>query len=119
MIGVRLSAFDHPPFKPDPTRSGAGKLGPGIPEEFEHLLPYVYGFGCNPNNPLEMDLPSRSSSSRCSRAMGVRLINVSCCSPYYNPHYPAAGDVPAERRLSAAGRSAGRRGAADRRDAAD
>ena len=35
MIGVRLSAFDHPPFKPDPTRGGDGKLGPGIPEEFD------------------------------------------------------------------------------------
>ena len=31
MIGVRLSAFDTPPFKPDPTRGGSGKLGPGIP----------------------------------------------------------------------------------------
>src|SRR6266550_7284949 len=55
-IGVRLSAFDHPPFKPDPDRSKGGKLGPGVPEEFAGLIPYEYGFGCNPNNPLEMDL---------------------------------------------------------------
>src|SRR5262249_56481937 len=34
-IGVRLSAFDHPPFKPDPKRGRSGQLGPGIPEEFQ------------------------------------------------------------------------------------
>ena len=56
MIGVRLSAFDHPPFKPDASKSKAGKLGPGVPEEFADLVPYIYGFGCNSQNPLEPDL---------------------------------------------------------------
>src|SRR6266852_7089912 len=31
-IGVRLSAFDTVPFRPDPSQSANGKLGPGIPE---------------------------------------------------------------------------------------
>src|SRR4029079_6519083 len=31
-IGVRLSAFDFVPFKPDPERSAPGKPGAGIPE---------------------------------------------------------------------------------------
>src|SRR5207302_961908 len=39
-IGVRLSAFDFVPFKPDPALSQPGKLGPGIPEDFSHCLPY-------------------------------------------------------------------------------
>ena len=30
--------------------------GPGIPEEYKQLIPYVYGFGCRRDNPLEMDL---------------------------------------------------------------
>jgi 2,4-dienoyl-CoA reductase-like NADH-dependent reductase (Old Yellow Enzyme family) len=44
-IGVRLSAFDFVPFKPDPALSQPGKLGPGIPEDYSHALPYRYGFG--------------------------------------------------------------------------
>ena len=86
MIGVRLSAFDAPPFKPDPTRGGDGRLGPGIPERFEMLLPYRYGFGCDQNNPLEMDLAEPIAFIRMLEQFGVRLINASCGSPYYNPH---------------------------------
>ncbi len=86
MIGVRLSAFDAPPFKPDPSQSAGGKLGPGIPEEFQALIPYVYGFGCNQNNPLEMDLTEPIAFIQMLRQLGVRLVNVSAASPYYNPH---------------------------------
>jgi 2,4-dienoyl-CoA reductase-like NADH-dependent reductase (Old Yellow Enzyme family) len=85
-IGVRLSAFDAPPFKPDPTRGGDGKLGPGIPDEFKKHLPYRYGFGCDPNNPLEMDLTEPIAFIHMLEQLGVRLINASCGSPYYNPH---------------------------------
>src|SRR5438132_1190829 len=55
-LGVRLSAFDFVPFKPDPALSQPGKLGPGIPEEFAHCLPYRYGFGTNQDHPIEYDL---------------------------------------------------------------
>jgi 2,4-dienoyl-CoA reductase-like NADH-dependent reductase (Old Yellow Enzyme family) len=93
-IGLRLSVFDHPPFKPDPQRGGGGKLGPGIPEEFKQFLPYKYGFGCNPNNPLEMDLSEPIEFINMLAKMGVRLINASCCSPYYNPHYQRPAMFP-------------------------
>ena len=86
MIGVRLSVFDAPPFRPDPTQSTGGKLGPGVPEEFAKFIPYRYGFGCNPNNPLEMDLAEPIALINMLADMGVRLINASCGSPYYNPH---------------------------------
>src|SRR5437660_1109028 len=46
-IGVRLSAFDFVPFKPDPAKSQPGKLGPGVPEDFSHCLPYRFGFVLN------------------------------------------------------------------------
>ena len=81
MIGVRLSAFDAPPFKPDPARSGGGKLGPGVPEEFEKLIPYQYGFGCDQSNPLEMDLTEPIAFINMLASLGVRLINASCGSP--------------------------------------
>ncbi len=48
-LALRLSAFDLVPFKPDPTRAEAGKLGPGIPEQFP--LPYPYAFGVNQKQP--------------------------------------------------------------------
>src|SRR5262245_28785997 len=51
-IGVRLSAFDFVPFKPDPGLSQPGKLGPGIPEDFSECLPYRFGFGVNFANPV-------------------------------------------------------------------
>jgi 2,4-dienoyl-CoA reductase-like NADH-dependent reductase (Old Yellow Enzyme family) len=85
-IGVRLSVFDGPPFKPDPTRGGGGKLGPGIPEEFEKFLPYHYGFGCNPYNPMEMDLAEPIAFINMLAGLGVKMINASGGSPYYNPH---------------------------------
>ncbi len=94
MIGVRLSAFDHPPYRPDPSRAGKGKLGPGIPEPFEDCLPYAYGFGCSQSNPLEADLAEPIQFINLLAAMGVKLVNVSCCSPYYNPHYQRPAIFP-------------------------
>jgi NADPH2 dehydrogenase len=93
-IGVRFSAFDHPPFKPDPAKSGGGKLGPGICEDFSKSLPYVYGFGCRAENPLEMDLAEPIAFIQMLGKLGVKLINVSCCSPYYNPHFQRPAIFP-------------------------
>jgi NADPH2 dehydrogenase len=91
-IGVRLSAFDFVPFRPDPARSQPGKLGPGIPEEFSHCLPYTYGFGVNPANPVEYDLAEPIKFMDLCSQLGVKLLNLSAGSPYYNPHIqrPAA-----------------------------
>lgn len=91
-IGVRLSAFDFVPFRPDPELSVPGKLGPGIPEPYDHCLPYRYGFGINPDNPLEYDLTETFQFVDLCVSLGVKILNVSAGSPYYNPHMqrPAA-----------------------------
>ena len=91
-VGVRLSAFDFVPFKPDPTRAEPGKLGPGIPEDFAHCLPYRYGFGVNAGNPVEYDLTETFQFADLCRELGIKLLNLSAGSPYYNPHIqrPAA-----------------------------
>ncbi len=91
-IGVRLSAFDFVPFKPDPALSQPGKLGPGIPEDFSHCLPYHYGFGVNVNNPVEYDLTETFKFAELCAQLGVKILNLSAGSPYYNPHIqrPAA-----------------------------
>jgi 2,4-dienoyl-CoA reductase-like NADH-dependent reductase (Old Yellow Enzyme family) len=91
-IGVRLSAFDFVPFKPDPTLSRPGKLGPGIPEDFSHCLPYRYAFGVNQQNPVDYDLAETFRFAELCAELGVKLLNLSAGSPYYNPHIqrPAA-----------------------------
>lgn len=103
LIGVRLSVFDRPPYLPDPALTGGGKFGPGIPGEFQRFLPYA-GFGCNRENPLEIDLTEPVKLLELMRdEMGVDLVNLSAGSPYYNPHIqrpayfpPSDGYTPPE-----------------------
>src|SRR6185369_12107657 len=85
-------AFDFVPFRPDPTGSLPGKLGPGIPEDFSDCLPYRYGFGVNPQKPVEYDLNEPLQFMDLCRELGIKLLNLSAGSPYYNPHIqrPAA-----------------------------
>lgn len=87
-LGVRLSAFDLVPFAhPEP-----GKGARGVPIDFRPYLPWRFGFGVNPDNPLEIDLTEPAAFLRVCRDLDVRLVNVSAACPYYNPHLmrPAA-----------------------------
>jgi NADPH2 dehydrogenase len=78
MIGVRLSAFDTLPYQ---TSTELGR-----PYPFEDLLPYQHGFGLDPNEPLELDLTETIELLNVLRRLGVSMVNISCGSPYYNPH---------------------------------
>ncbi len=87
-LGVRLSVFDFVPFRhPEP-----GEGTRGVPVDFRPLLPWRYGFGLNPDNPLEIDLTEPIAFLRMCRDLGVRLVNITAACPYYNPHLmrPAA-----------------------------
>jgi NADPH2 dehydrogenase len=102
-IAVRLSAFDTVPFRPDPDASRPGKPGPGLPEDFSSCLPYRYGFGLNPDNPLELDLAEPARFLELCARLGIKLVNLSAGSPYYNPHIqrpaaypPSDGYLPPE-----------------------
>lgn len=83
-IGIRLSLFDAPPYRPDPAGSKGGKLGPGIPD----LAPdSPRPFGASDHDPLTIDLTEPIALLRRLRDdHGVRLFNLSAGSPYYNPH---------------------------------
>ncbi len=103
IIGVRLSAFDFVPFKPDSTRAVGGNLGPGIPEDYSDALPYRFGFGVNKDNPVEYDLSEPIEYMKMLKSWGVAVLNVTCGSPYYVPHIqrpaiypPSDGYQPAE-----------------------
>jgi 2,4-dienoyl-CoA reductase-like NADH-dependent reductase (Old Yellow Enzyme family) len=110
-IGVRLSAFDLIPFKPDPKLSKPGKPGPGIPEDFSLLLPYRYGFGVNQSNPLAYDFSEAFKFVDLCVDLGVKVLNVTAGSPYYNPHIqrpaaypPSDGYLPPEDPLAGVAR---------------
>lgn len=91
-IAVRLSAFDFVPFKPDPALSKPGKPGPGVPEEFSAWLPYQYAFGANQQDPVAYDLAEPLRFLELCDQLGIKLVNITGGSPYYNPHIqrPAA-----------------------------
>ena len=89
-LGVRLSAFDMVPHRPDPTRSQPGKLGSGIPEA--HAASYPYQFGLNHEDPTQIDLTEAFEFAKLCGELGIKLLNSSAGSPYYTPHLqrPAA-----------------------------
>jgi 2,4-dienoyl-CoA reductase-like NADH-dependent reductase (Old Yellow Enzyme family) len=70
MIGVRLSAIDMPPFL----------------NSSDVPIPYQFGFGVNPQHPTQADLGEPIAFIKMLSDLGVKLINVTCGSPYYNPH---------------------------------
>lgn len=78
MVGVRLSLFDSLPYQPGPTT--------GEPASWPDDQPYPYGFGLNPDSPLEVDLSEPIELVQMLVDTGVQLINYTCASPYYNPH---------------------------------
>lgn len=78
LVGVRLSVFDNPPFR---TSREVGQ-----PMDYESLLPYRWGFGVNPARPLEYDLTEPLRLLAVLQDLGVVAVNLSCGSPYYNPH---------------------------------
>ncbi len=103
LIGVRLSAFDTVPYCPDPARSQPGRPGPGIPEPYTGLIPYLWGFGVDPQAPTRHDLEEPRLFLELLRTLGVSLVNLTAGSPYSNPHVqrpalfpPSDGYLPPE-----------------------
>lgn len=88
-IAVRLSAFDTVPFRKGPTSTS-----PGIPEDYKYLLPYKYGFGLSPEDPLKIDLTETIQFIKLCHMLGIRLINITAGSPYYNPHIQRPAGYP-------------------------
>ena len=78
VVGVRLSVFDFVPY--------ATGREIGRPMDYETMLPYDCGFGCSPEDPLTIDLTEPLELMRTLVEHGVAMLNVTCGSPYYNPH---------------------------------
>lgn len=90
MLGSRVSVFDTVPFqKPAGDQAAAGE-----PMAYQHLLPYRYGFGVDPDCPTEPEPTEPLALLRLCGQLGVRLINLSAGSPYYNPHIQRPARLP-------------------------
>ncbi|MCX6379554.1 MAG: NADH:flavin oxidoreductase [Armatimonadetes bacterium] len=97
-VGVRLSAFDFVPFRPDSEQGGRG-----VPDMAEGSLPYRYGFGVCEENPVEYDLTETFQLFDLLSELDIPLVNITAGSPYYNPHIqrpayypPSDGYLPPE-----------------------
>jgi NADPH2 dehydrogenase len=96
-VGVRLSAFDFPPFRPD--ENNIGKM-----LEYRDVDGhYPYAFGGDPENPGQVKLDEVIAFNDLLFSLGVELVNFSAGSPYYNPHVtrpafypPSDGYLPPE-----------------------
>jgi 2,4-dienoyl-CoA reductase-like NADH-dependent reductase (Old Yellow Enzyme family) len=78
LVLVRLSVFDSLPYE---TSREIGR-----PMAHAELLPYRFGFGVDADSPLQMDLAEPLELLRVLRDLGIAAVNLSCGSPYYNPH---------------------------------
>lgn len=81
MVATRLNAYDGPAFDEE-----------GKPMEYPR--PFLYGFGCDENDPLKMDLTEPISWAKEMVGLGVKLINVTMGNPYANPHIGRPFDKP-------------------------
>ncbi len=83
-LGVRLSAIDLVPFRPDPSLSTVSALGPGIPEVWEGS--YLDVFGAQADDPTELDLKPAIAFCDVMDQLGIILLDVTAGSPCYNLH---------------------------------
>jgi 2,4-dienoyl-CoA reductase-like NADH-dependent reductase (Old Yellow Enzyme family) len=94
-VVVRLSIYDTVPYRTERV--------PGRPMDFQDQVPYEYGFGVDPNQPLSLDLTEPICLLRDLQQQGVVAVNATCGSPYYCPHIqrpaifpPSDGYLPPE-----------------------
>src|SRR4030095_13931913 len=99
-VAVRFSAFDTIPFN----RSGE-------PESLDSLVPYRWGFGVNPLDPVKQSEDEPLKFVALLEQLKIKLVNVTAGSPYYNPHVqlpamfpPSDGYAPPEDPLSGVAR---------------
>lgn len=78
VLASRMNAYDGVPYT-----TGEGNVGVPLPYD----TPYRFSFGVDCDDPLRDDLTEPIMLIRMLREHGVRLVNVSMGSPYYNMHY--------------------------------
>jgi 2,4-dienoyl-CoA reductase-like NADH-dependent reductase (Old Yellow Enzyme family) len=78
VIASRINVHDGIPYHLNP------ETGAGEPLPFQ--APYHDGFGNDAQNPLKEDLTEPKMLVGLLQSLGVKMVNVSMGSPYFNPH---------------------------------
>jgi NADPH2 dehydrogenase len=76
LLASRVNVYDGPPFE-----TGADSVGRPVSDG-----PYQWGFGTDPERPLEPALSEPLRLIGLLRDLGVAMVNVTMGSPYLNPH---------------------------------
>ncbi len=79
LLASRMNVYDGIPYITDPD------TGSGTPRS-PYPVPFLSGFGVDVNDPLSEDLSEPVAVAGILREAGIRMINVTMGSPYYNPH---------------------------------
>jgi 2,4-dienoyl-CoA reductase-like NADH-dependent reductase (Old Yellow Enzyme family) len=77
-IGVRISIFDTPPYRPGADGTGVPEVGPDAP--------YASAFGRLDDHDLDATLADAKELLSHLRRRNIRLISTTAGSPYYCPH---------------------------------
>ena len=78
LVCVRLGCYEGVPYYADPATN--------IGVSCRYELPYNYGFGVDPMDPLREDLTEVKQAIARLAEWGVVLLNISAGTPYFNPH---------------------------------
>jgi len=78
ILATRLNVYDGVAYMEDPETTV------GIPRNY--ATPYPYGFGVDENNPPEPDMMEPIKLIGMLKEIGIKLVNVTMGSPYFNPH---------------------------------
>lgn len=87
-VAVRLSLADVFPHRP------RGEEGVGAAVDVERHVPYRFGFGVDPRDPLRPDPSEGVAVLRRLHDLDVRLVNVTLGSPYWSPHLQRPATYP-------------------------
>ncbi len=88
LLCMRLGCYEGVPYVRDE------KTGKGVP--LPYPIPYRWGFGVDPQDPLREDLSEVKQAVGWFRDWGIELLNVSMGSPYFNPHVGRPFEKPDE-----------------------
>jgi NADPH2 dehydrogenase len=88
IIGVRLSMFDVPPFRPD--TENIGRMTDYLDENGH----YPFAFGGDPDHPGQLKLDEPIAFLKLLEDLNVELVNLTAASPYYNHHFTRPAYFP-------------------------
>jgi len=78
MLATRINVYDGLPYQ----KGEENNIG--VPRPYP--IPYSYAFGANEMDPLQVDLTEPTMLVKLLRDLGVKMVNISMGSPYFNPH---------------------------------